>query len=132
MIGLIRKLLERRKYVIADPRDNSITFSPGLLATLRKQGGKAEFMVFRIGNGYAFTVPPDLQGKETQLGKLQYNAKYGTYGFECLIPTVGSMLDDIIPERKCRFSEQPVMLKVRKRKLRKNGKELIYYEMRYG
>lgn len=42
---------------------------------------------------YGFVVSPKLS-KETQLADVQYNTKYGTVGFETLVPTVARVLYD--------------------------------------
>jgi hypothetical protein len=42
---------------------------------------------------YGFVVSPKLS-KETQLADVQYNTKYGTVGFESLVPTVARVLYD--------------------------------------
>lgn len=42
---------------------------------------------------YGFVVSPKLS-KETQLADVQFNAKYGTVGFESLVPTVARVLYD--------------------------------------
>lgn len=42
---------------------------------------------------YGFVVSPKLS-KETQLADVQFNTKYGTVGFESLVPTVARVLYD--------------------------------------
>ncbi len=45
------------------------------------------------GECYGFVVSPKLS-KETQLADVQFNTKYGTVGFETLVPTVARVLYD--------------------------------------
>lgn len=79
-------------YVIADSRDNSITFSRGLFRRIRcrVEGQKSpKVIVFRIPdcNSFGFMINPDIS-KPTQLADIQFNEKYRSVGFESLCPTV--------------------------------------------
>lgn len=93
-----------RMYVIADPNDNSVTFSKHLFAHIRRNAkGSAEacVFVFRIPatETFGFMVnPPDLdqpmpsEGKPTLLCSIQHNDKYHCIGFESRQPSVGYIL----------------------------------------
>lgn len=122
---IIDYIRQRRAYAIADPSDNSITLSKGVLRMLRKQGGANRILVVKVGVKYAFVIDPDVKDDETQIAHLQYNSRYNCYGFECLVPPVHRMLADMIPEREYNYSEEPVKLMVKKKK----AKGVIYYEM---
>lgn len=93
----------RRFFVIADPTDNSITFSKSLFKHMGVMNmDVAKVYVFSLATGvkpfkdkgeYGFILNPDL-GQETQLADIQYNAKHKTIGFECLVPTVNRIFYD--------------------------------------
>lgn len=95
MMTRIKDWLRRRSfYVIADPNDNSITFSKALFRHLDVMGmDVAKVYVFRIGCKYAFTLNPEID-QPTQLADIQYNDKHKTIGFECLVPTVNRIFYD--------------------------------------
>lgn len=93
-------------YVIADARDNSITFSKRLFKHMHVfEKDEANAYVFRLCNAcveegsnlsgdiYAFIINPPFQ-QETQLGAIQYNAKHKCIGFESLCPTVNRIFYD--------------------------------------
>lgn len=124
-----RWLEERKPYVIADPKDNSITFSSSLLKLLKKQGGKPKILVFTVNGRFAFTIDPKVDEEKTHLADLQYDTRTNTYGFELLLPQVHQMLEYYEPQRTYQYSDEPAKLFVRKKKLvtKENG-ELIYYE----
>jgi hypothetical protein len=91
-IKTLREWLYTNKlYVVADPNDNSITFSKALLLHIKNNhiDKKPRIFVFRIGhNGnYGFMVDPKLE-KETVMCDIQENAQYKCVGFESLCPTV--------------------------------------------
>lgn len=91
-------LQSRRCYVIADPKDNSITLSKRLFAHIRRNAdgdGMAKVFVFFVPDEdrYAFMVNPNIE-HETQMCEIQYNAKYKCIGFETLCPTVGRIFYD--------------------------------------
>ena len=114
-------LLRKGYYVTLDMRDSSVSFSKGLYARLEpeimvsaelttsplrgtppKQGSGGELIEARgkvmmfwepESECYGFVVSPKLS-KETQLADVQYNTKYGTVGFESLVPTVARVLYD--------------------------------------
>lgn len=111
----------RRFFVIADPTDNSITFSKSLFKHMGVMDmDVAKVYVFRVGTKYAFAINPNLDGADTQLADIQYNAKHKTIGFECLVPTVNRIFYDYdLPHDK------RVKLTVQ---VRKTGKT-VYYEL---
>lgn len=81
-----------RFYVIADPGDNSITFSKSLWRHILRNTPdreSAKVFVFSIPSSttFGFMVNPELD-RETQIADIQYNEKYRTIGFESLCPTV--------------------------------------------
>ena len=87
----IRRLRDRAAYVIADPADNSITFSRGLYKRLRiLETGRGKVMVFRLKDDgrYCFTLDIPEEAKDTQLAEVMYNSRYRCVGFESLVPTV--------------------------------------------
>lgn len=91
-------LQSRRCYVIADPKDNSITLSKRLFAHIKRNAdgdGMAKVFVFFVPDEdrYAFMVNPNIE-QETQMCEIQYNAKYKCIGFESLCPTVGRIFYD--------------------------------------
>lgn len=90
----------RHLYVIADPRDNSITFSKVLYELIEPQiTDEAKVFVFTLANAqffgvrYAFCLNPTL-AEETQLCDIQFNPKHKTIGFETLCPTVNAIFYD--------------------------------------
>ncbi|MCM1356438.1 MAG: hypothetical protein NC212_08545 [Staphylococcus sp.] len=90
-------IIHRRYYIIADARDNSVTFSRRLYRRICKSAESAQtkVMTFRIPDtdSYGFAINPALD-QETQLADIQYNAKYKTIGFEALCPTVNRIFYD--------------------------------------
>lgn len=103
MISIIKKFLRRichlPFYVIADPRDNSISFSRALLHHIRKHAkdsDQATVMGFRIGKSghYGFIVNPEYSREETILSDIQANDQCRTVGFEALCPTVAKIFYD--------------------------------------
>lgn len=92
-----------RHFIIADPRDNSITFSRSLYRHICRSAkfDGAKVFVFKIADGsvrpvvepsgetslYGFSVNPDIE-QETQIADIQYNDKYRSIGFESLCPSV--------------------------------------------
>lgn len=93
---LIKLLQSLRYYVIADPRDDSVTFSKGLFMHMRKRAEKdanARVFMFRIPEHttFGFTINPALE-KETILCPVQYNDRFKCIGFQALCPSVGLML----------------------------------------
>lgn len=85
----------RRYYVLADPRDNSITLSRPLWNHIRHSDKAPKVFVFFIPSlqRYAFTIDPKLN-QETQLADIQYNSRFRSIGFESLCPSVGRILYD--------------------------------------
>lgn len=100
MFRKLKYLLNKKDcFVIADARDNSITFSKGLchlldlwhleevkvyVATLTGIGDKKE---------YAFILNPPI-GVPTQLADIMYDSKHKCIGFESLCPTVNRIFYD--------------------------------------
>lgn len=126
---ILKYFRNKRPYVIADPKDNSITFSSSLLRMLKKQGGKPKILVFTVNGRYAFTIDPKVDEEKTQMADLQYDTKTNTYGFELLMPQVHQMLEYYQPERTYKYSDEPARLYVRRKKLKtKDNGKLIYYE----
>lgn len=96
----------RALYVIADPRDNSVTLSRLLfehMCVMKQETAKV--FVFRLGNAavdsvgksgaiYAFSLNPPLGDRPTQLCDIQYNSKHRTIGFETLCPSVNRIFYD--------------------------------------
>lgn len=92
-------------YVIADSRDNSITFSEELFQDMNvMEQEEAKVFLFHLCNAmtesgdngghiYAFTLNPPFT-QETVLADIQYNQKYKCVGFEALCPTVNRIFYD--------------------------------------
>lgn len=84
-------------YVVADPNDNSITFSKALCKHMkvREQEDEAKVFVFRITEDgtFGFVLNPVLE-QETQLADVQYNEKHKCIGIESLNPTVNRIVYD--------------------------------------
>ena len=108
LLCLYNWLFGSKLYVIADPKDNSITLSRGLFSHM---GGmsldKAKVYVFYVParGAYGFTLNPSLD-KPTQLCDIQYNSKHQCIGFETLCPTVNRIFYDYsLPhDMKCKLS----------------------------
>ena len=102
---------QRTMYVIADPADNSITFSRRLFKRMDVMKlDVAKVMVFTVADknlrsSYAFCLNPPLD-EPTQLADIQYNSKHKTIGFESLVPTVNRIFYDYgLPfDRKVKLS----------------------------
>lgn len=93
---IINWFRHRRFFVIADANDNSITFSRALFKQLNvMDADQAKVFVFWVpqNNCYAFMLNPCLD-QPTQLADIQYNGKYHSIGFECLVPTVNRIFYD--------------------------------------
>ena len=84
-------------YIIADPRDNSITLSRRLVRRMGvMKAEQAKVFVFKTNDKYqryAFTLNPQLT-EPTQLCDIQYNTKHRCIGFETLCPTVNKIFYD--------------------------------------
>lgn len=94
---LIRRIRQKADYVIADPADNSITFSKGLYKRLRiLETEKGKVLVFRLKDDgrYCFTLDIPEDAKDTQLAEVMYNSRYRCVGFESLVPTVNRIFYD--------------------------------------
>ena len=98
-----------RFFIIADSRDNSITFSRRLWRHIcrNSQSDGAKVFVFKIHEGsvgsvvepsgenplYGFSINPRIDEK-TQIADIQYNEKYRSIGFESLCPSVCRIIYD--------------------------------------
>ena len=107
----IRRLRDRAAYVIADPADNTITFSRGLYKRLRiLETGRGKVMVFRLKDDgrYCFTLDIPEEAKDTQIAEVMYNSRYRCVGFESLVPTVNRIFYDYsLPAgAQCKLSVQ--------------------------
>ena len=99
---MFKKLKERletmRLYVIADAKDNSVSFSRGLFKRLQvMKQHEAKIIVFTVAGttDYAFMMnPPGLTKEDTQLADIMYDYEEGSVGFECLVPTVNRIFFD--------------------------------------
>lgn len=94
-------ILSKRKtcFVIADPRDNSVTLSESLAKRLKVfKRDVTNIFVFYIPalREYGFVVNAPM-GDDVQMGTVQYNSKHRCVGFESLNPTVSSILFDYMP-----------------------------------
>lgn len=99
MFKKIKKYLESlRLYVIADAKDNSISFSHGLYKRLNvMKQDEALMMCFKVSgtDNYAFMMnPPGLTKEDTQLADIMYDYTEHCVGFECLVPTVNRIFYD--------------------------------------
>lgn len=106
---LIRFFSDRSCYVIADAKDNSITFSSRLFKRMGVMKlDKAKVMCFFEPKSrcYAFILNPDIGEKSTQLADISYNTKYKCIGFECLVPTVNRIFYDygLPAESRCKLT----------------------------
>jgi hypothetical protein len=83
-------------YIVADAKDNSISFSKDLYKMIRTEiKDKAKVMVFTESGTkkYAFMVNPEVP-EETPLQDIQVNQKYNSIGFQAEIPTVNRIFYD--------------------------------------
>ena len=118
--NIYNMLFRQSMYIIADPRDNSITLSRRLVRRMGvMKAEQAKVFVFKTTDKkrYAFTMNPQLP-EPTQLCDIQYNTKHRCIGFETLCPTVNKIFYDYrIPLAKA------VKLSVRIRTIR----HITYY-----
>ena len=119
--NIYNMLFHRSMYIIADPRDNSITLSRRLVRRMGvMKAEQAKVFVFKTNDKYqryAFALNPQLT-EPTQLCDIQYNTKHRCIGFETLCPTVNKIFYDYrLPLAKA------VKLSVRSRTLR----HITYY-----
>ena len=127
IFNIFKWFRQLRWYVIADPNDNSITFSKGLYKALKLLSYEVKpcAFVFTLSDTkeYAFCINPDLP-EGLPMGEIQFNPKYKTIGFESLVPTVQSVFFDygLPADRACKLS-------VSKGTQIVEGKELIYYKI---
>ena len=101
MFSKIAKYIESlRLYVIADAKDNSITFSRGLFKRMRiMQQDEANIICFRISgtSDYGFMLnPPGIDTASTQIATVMYNSEHKCIGFESLVPTVNRIFYDYL------------------------------------
>ena len=120
--NIYNMLFRQSMYIIADPRDNSITLSRRLVRRMGvMKAEQAKVFVFKTTDKkrYAFTMNPQLP-EPTQLCDIQYNTKHRCIGFETLCPTVNKIFYDYrIPVAKA------VKLSVRARMIR----NISFYEI---
>lgn len=120
--NIYNMIFRRSMYIIADPRDNSITLSRRLVRRMGvMKAEQAKVFVFKTTDKkrYAFTLNPQLP-EPTQLCDIQYNTKHRCIGFETLCPTVNKIFYDYrIPVAKA------VKLSVRARMIR----NISFYEI---
>lgn len=111
---IIKKIREWRNnhiyYVIADPRDNSVTLSQALFTHIKNNTSdinNTDVFVFRTSDTghYGFTINP-IFNTPTQMTRLQYNTKYKCIGFETLLPTVTRIFYDyaIYDNKPCKLT----------------------------
>ena len=95
--NIYNMLFHRSMYIIADPRDNSITLSRRLVRRMGvMKAEQAKVFVFKTNDKYqryAFTLNPQLT-EPTQLCDIQYNTQHRCIGFETLCPTVNKIFYD--------------------------------------
>lgn len=112
MFRKLRYLLDRKGcYVIADAKDNSVTFSKGLcsLLDLFNLDQVKVYVAELTGTGgakeYAFILNPKID-EPTQLADIMYNSKHKCVGFESLCPTVNRIFYDygLPADSTCRLS----------------------------
>lgn len=112
MFRKLRYLLDRKEcYVIADAKDNSVTFSKGLcsLLDLFNLDQVKVYVAALTGTGgakeYAFILNPKID-EPTQLADIMYNSKHKCIGFESLCPTVNRIFYDygLPADSTCRLS----------------------------
>lgn len=127
LLNIISWLSSFRLYVIADPSDNSVTFSKGLFRRLKLTkytvAPKAYVFCLPHAGKYAFCINPQLPKEDAPLAAVQFNAKYRTVGFESLVPTVQRIFFDygLKVDKPCKLSVTPGRCKC------EDGKKLNYY-----
>lgn len=111
---LIDRLLNRRKFVIIDPNDSSVTLSRALFSHIRRSHrditGEPKVFMFYIPAAKAYGFTLRVPEQTTQLASIQYNTKHRCIGFETLNPTVAKILYDYgVPtsEKPCRLTVSP-------------------------
>ena len=111
MITRLLSLLDRLRplRIIADPTDDTITFSRALCRRTKIfDKEKAEVLVFRTPDGcYNFCFAEDIADlpKDTATWPVQYNTRYNTAGFHCPEPTVNRIFYDygLSPDGPCQL-----------------------------
>lgn len=97
MLTLLDRLMGRLR-VIADPTDDTITFSRALCRRTRVfDKESASTLVFRTPDGcYNFCFADEVAdlSKDAATWPLQYNTQYNTVGFSCPEPTVNRIFYD--------------------------------------
>ena len=84
-------------YVEIDPRDNSVTMSRGFVSAavvLHMEDDKVLVLCEKDDDKkflFTFDVGADVNEDETQVGHVQYNSKFSSFGFETLCPSVNWM-----------------------------------------
>ena len=109
MLTLLDRLLGRLR-VIADPTDDTITFSRALCRRTRVfDKESASTLVFRTPDGcYNFCFADEVAdlSKDAATWPLQYNTQYNTVGFSCPEPTVNRIFYDygLKVDTRCKLS----------------------------
>lgn len=110
---MIRKIINRyhdaRRYILADPNDNSISFSKHLFRYIQRHedGIAPKAYVFRIpeNGNYAFVISPDTGQQLWPMNDIQANDQHHTIGFESLCPTVNKIFYDYgLPLAPCKLT----------------------------
>lgn len=101
----------RHRFVIVDPRDNSVTFSRCLFDHIKDTYSADDiapkvFVFYIPANkcyGFAVNIPFD---RPAQMADVQYNSKHKCIGFESLNPTIARILYDygITHLKPCKLS----------------------------
>ena len=126
MITALLSLLDRLRplRIIADPSDDTITFSRALCRRTRVfDKEKAEMVVFHTPDGcYNFCFAEDVAdlSADAATWPVQYNTRFNTVGFHCPEPTVNRIFYDYnLPPTS------PRLMRVKRKKLG----DMPYYEI---
>lgn len=114
------RLVNRGRYAIVDPADNSLTFSRRLLRSLHLQDGKENYaLMFRVSSTGLFAFVANPEGMEgADLRNIQINQRLGTVGFET--PAVQRIYHEY---------GLPVSEMSRMRVFRRKSGKIVYYEI---
>lgn len=83
-------------FIIADPRDNSISFSRALFRNISKNykdtsNAKAIIVNLGLPQSFGIVINPAVSSN-VAVADIQYNNKFRTIGFESLSPSVNALL----------------------------------------
>ena len=118
--NILNKVWPARFHIVADPTDNSITFSERLFRYIQQHATSAtaaQAYVFRIPkrNTYAFVISPETEQELWPLCNIQVSDEYHTVGFESICPTVNRICYEYgLPHKPCRLSVHIKRIKKRK------------------